>query len=370
MTLNLIADGDIATTALVRQALGATTRSEISPLYPRTVRYADLVSAPSVFSRFSDPDFEWLPRYLVEHGGRYAYYLDDDFWSLDPASPLGRHYAQPAVRRSLANFITAAAVVIASTKHLASQLSARFPSLRVVHIPAHFDFSLLRVESLQGEPSSTLRIGYAGGFRKEEFAMLTPALERVLVSGKATVEFIGSIPSELNNIAGVGFFPHLQDYGEYIRFKRSRKWDIGLAPLIESEFSRSKTNNKFREYGALAIAGVYSDVGPYRDSVINGADGILVDNTSDAWLGAISGLIDDPAKRRTLGLNAQAKIRGNWSLEVLAPRWRDVLDSAHLKPMESRVLGSAQFALRSRRYRAQRRSTAVVRRALGAVRGM
>jgi len=363
VTLNLIADGDIATTALVRQALVAASAGNVPALFPRTFGYADLVAAPSVFSRFTEPRFGWLPHYIVDHGGHYAYYLDDDFWSLDAAEPLGRHYAQRAVRDSLENFIAAEAVTIVPTESLAAKLRARFPAARVVHIPAHFDFSLLSGDSPRHERGRVVRIGYAGGFRKAEFAMLLPALARILETGKAQLEFIGSMPLELEGVGGVAFFPHLRDYGEYVRFQKSRGWDIGLAPLMESEFSRSKTNNKFREYGALGIAGLYSDAEPYRASVRDGQEGVIVPNTAEAWTQAIAALVDDPPRRRALGSNAHAKVRGSWSLDALAPLWRETLEAARLTPMRSRVSGPTAFAIRAAGGRIRGRYDALRRRA-------
>ena len=60
--------------------------------------------------------------------------------------------------------------------------------------------------------------------------------------------------------------------------------DIGIAPLIESEFNAGKYVNKFFEFSRAGIPAIYSNVRPYAGFVVDGVDGILADNTSEAWL--------------------------------------------------------------------------------------
>ena len=70
-------------------------------------------------------------------------------------------------------------------------------------------------------------------------------------------------------------------------------FDIGLAPMVPTEFSRYKHYNKFVEYASYGIVGVFSDVEPYTFAIRNGENGLLCENTADAWYEAIAGLIED-----------------------------------------------------------------------------
>ena len=59
-------------------------------------------------------------------------------------------------------------------------------------------------------------------------------------------------------------------------------WAIGLAPLRDSAENRAKTNNKYREYAALGIPGIYSDMPVYASSVRHGETGDWLPTPSKA----------------------------------------------------------------------------------------
>lgn len=82
--------------------------------------------------------------------------------------------------------------------------------------------------------------------------------------------------------------------------------DIGLAPLVESRFNACKSNLKWLEYSAMGIPSVCSNVTPYKESIIHGETGFLVD-TPDQWLEALD------ACNQTIADNAFWSMRADWS---------------------------------------------------------
>lgn len=85
--------------------------------------------------------------------------------------------------------------------------------------------------------------------------------------------------------------------------------DVGLAPLADIPFNKTKSNIKLLEYGAIGAATVASAVYPYRNS---GASLISHGGKSE-WLSAFR-LLEDPAQRRANALASQEYAR-SFSLE-------------------------------------------------------
>ena len=87
-------------------------------------------------------------------------------------------------------------------------------------------------------------------------------------------------------------------------------WDIGIAPLADTAFNRSKSAIKIFDYAALGLAMLASDVPAYRGSLMDGrgADGgggRLVANTEAAWFRVLCDLINDAALRQRLAEGAR-----------------------------------------------------------------
>jgi hypothetical protein len=122
-------------------------------------------------------------------------------------------------------------------------------------------------------------------------------------------------------------------------------YDIGLAPLKNDLFHNSKTNNKFREYGACWVAGVYSNAEIYTDCVENGRTGLLVSNEEDAWYKAIKKLIDDPGLRESIQAEARAYVEKEYALNAFASSLMD--DINQLLMTVSNLPVSNQFPVSS-----------------------
>lgn len=90
-------------------------------------------------------------------------------------------------------------------------------------------------------------------------------------------------------------------------------FDIGLAPLVDSTFSRSKSALKALEYAALGIPVVASDVEPYREFILHGVTGFLV-RYDHEWGKYLSELASDVGLREEMGAKAREAAR-SWVIE-------------------------------------------------------
>lgn len=157
------------------------------------------------------------------------------------------------------------------------------------------------------DEKSPIRIGFMGSLHKDiDFEFVEEALLKIMeeYSDKVQLEFMGFIPENLKGLPNVKHFSFIPDYDTFIEFFKSREWDIGLAPLANTAFNRSKTNNKFREYSALGVPGIYSNIITYNEDVRNKENGLLANNNKDAWYDGLKELIDNPKLREKISFNA------------------------------------------------------------------
>lgn len=328
--INFWIEGDISTARIVSRLLNdVSSEGNCDTRLLSTVGWSSLVSGVNIFCRSCDPRYAWLPMYLREHGIPYAFYLDDNFWKITGTGELARYYKSAEVVLSLDAFVENASFVITHNKTFAEFINRRFPDVKCELLPVPFDTSLIRkiAQNVAVKPARDAVVGYAGGYKEEEFALLQGVVERL---GKERpeirFEFIGGVSDELRSLNNVQWFPGFSDYSKFLEFKMKRNWSVGLAPLMESQFNSSKTNNKFREYGGCGISGIYSNTTPYVECVVSERSGLLVDNNVADWVEAIKRLVDSPQLRETIKEESFKYVELNHSHESIVPAWREALD--------------------------------------------
>lgn len=126
------------------------------------------------------------------------------------------------------------------------------------------------------------------------------------LSDKVSLFFLAVHPdmSQYDGKIDYYYIPHMS-FDEFLLYLKKEQFDIGLAPLEDEGFSKSKYINKFIEYTRAGVAGIYSDCELYRHVITDGYNGILCDDTPKSWEDAIQNLVDFPQKRVEIARNAQ-----------------------------------------------------------------
>lgn len=83
----------------------------------------------------------------------------------------------------------------------------------------------------------------------------------------------------------------IQDYCSFLG-----ALDIGIAPLKDTAFNRSRSDIKFLEYAAAGVVPVVKHLRPYEESVVQGKTGFLY-RDSDELISCLSRLARDPGLR-------------------------------------------------------------------------
>jgi glycosyltransferase involved in cell wall biosynthesis len=325
----LVADGDIPTTQLLARVLRAA-HGDIDIRYPETLFGADVERDVVAFSRFCVPTHAWLPDYLAKRGVGYLYFLDDNFWSLTPDvdAHLSVFFSHPETMRTLDAFIGGARAALVMSMRLGDVIATRLPGTRIEYLNPPFDTDKANalLAATPARNDRTIRIGYPTTRRPSVSSLLVPVVEHLAqrYAGRIAFEFVGWMPDELADVPGVTLLPHVPDYDRYLAFKISRQWDIGLAPLVGSAFDACKTSVKYREYGGCRIAGVYGNVAPYTDDVVDGRTGLLADHRPESWIAALERLVESSQLREKIAASAHADVESRFSQRASVRRWREI----------------------------------------------
>ncbi len=322
----IIAEGDIATTQLIERIVAACAPHGVGYRKKLLMQVTAGDFSPGtlpLFIRCAAPAARRWTHALTAAKRDYVFYIDDNFWRIVGDSPLAAYYRHRLVRNSLEFTVANAALVITSSLELARFLEPL--NCRIITLPAAFDFSLID----DPPPPSTdeVRIGFAGSSsRVDDLELIAPIIHPILESNPSAVfEFAGVMPRGISACPRIRFFPYANDYASYIRFQRQRNWSIGLAPLLDHEANRCKTDNKYREYGACSCASIFSNIPPYAGVVEDGVTGLLVDNRAGAWEAAVARLLDRPQERTRISEQAAIDVRHRYGLPEVAQAWARVL---------------------------------------------
>ncbi len=124
-------------------------------------------------------------------------------------------------------------------------------------------------------------------------------------------------PKHLERVAMVSYTPTFWEYPEHLA---NQKWDIGIAPLVDTAFTRCKSHIKWMEYSMYQLPTVASRVYPYfmdltgRKTITDGETGFLC-RTPEEWEAKLTKLIDSKELRLKIGKQAYEHVKKNWQYE-------------------------------------------------------
>ena len=284
-----------------------------------------------ITQRYAIPDIATADR-LAAHasrtGARLVYDLDDDLLNIPRSHPDARILRPRAkiVRRML----EVADTVWVSTHGLAERLTAIRPEAVVLHNGLDERLWIQPTPSAQDHPVRILCMGTAT--HDDDFALIEPALVRLKTEydHRVSIGIIGvttrhDLPPGLHRI-GLSRSA-TRSYPGFVNWLRAVEpgWHIGLAPLLDTPFNRSKSPIKAMDYAALGLAVLASDTPVYRGSIADGPAGQLVPNTPEAWYAALNWLVRNHDERHAVAARARNAFLTGYSLASQADIRRDAL---------------------------------------------
>jgi len=281
-------------------------------------------------------------RKLKEAGKKLLYILDDDLLNVPGELRSGMHYQAAEIRKHIELHLQLCDGVISPSPILLDKYAGKDKLRILIEEPS--------VEPVPYEPhgEGPVKIGFAGSVdRKGDVErLLSPALHALKKEyGEGVqLEFFGAIPDFAKDL-GAKAIPYTDSYDDYRRTLNSLRWDIGLAPMPDTPFHACKHYNKFVEYAAAGVVGVYSDVQPYTRLKGRTEAAVFCPNETDAWLSALRRLVENTGEREALRRDVIAFVEKEMSVAASAKGMlRQLPEAGESKEVRSVVVRFAKIA--------------------------
>jgi hypothetical protein len=308
-----------------------------------------------IVERLWDHSCDWdLHRRLLmaqrRQGATLIFEIDDDLLSLNTEAGV-REWPEAEQRMWLRQITRFADGVIVTTANLAHRLEALARCVEVV--PNALDEKLFgpsRSLPASGAEGSPVVCGYMGTLTHlEDLLSVIHPLRRTLAQQRGRLRF---------EMVGIGETALLQDLFDrlpatvrlvpiesvpYARFaawmQTNLRWDFAIAPLIDTRFSRSKSDIKFLDYGVQGMPGIFANVPAYAGTVVHEGNGLLAGDPS-TWETCLLRLATDGGLRSRLRERAHGEIWRQRMLATQAPQWLAAIRRIRDRALERRA-GSA-----------------------------
>ena len=257
-----------------------------------------------------------------ETGMKIVFDIDDDLLGIASDHPEYELY-----QRQLSGafqFATQSDLLFASTETLKKRLQKWNANIAV--IPNALDSNVWNLtaappKASSGARSDPIRVLYMGSMtHAADLQLMEPAIRRL------NEEFGKRFQFDIVGVTASAVRPDWcecmdpppevsESYPAFVHWLQSvNKWHIGIAPLVDTKFNGAKSGIKYLDYAALGLAVVCTDIQGYLDVIESEEDGLLVENTEDAWYAALRRLVVDHELREKLQQNAMKKVRGKYEL--------------------------------------------------------
>jgi len=301
-----------------------------------------------VFSRTYPRDPLPFMRKYKKLGKRVIYEVDDVLWKVNSDNP-SAGIATDWVHQ-YKTMMQEADAITTTTPYLAEELKKFSGNKNVFVCPNAIDYEMFHTRP---NDKKELIIGYSGAASHwRDLNIITDALKEIKKKHEFTFVLQGMcgcpLEAELYGYQRILLQQLEPERKEYLEtalkwFKEAKELqpvhvpfyppelfpsvlrgtdiDIGLIPLSETEFDKSKSCLKFYEYASVGTVSVASDVAPYNKEVTYRAK----NNTKD-WVKKIEKLIVDVPFREKLLAEQQAWVKENRNFKHIVQQWERALD--------------------------------------------
>jgi hypothetical protein len=296
-----------------------------------------------IFSRFYEGTLLKYIQFLKKIGKTVIYETDDNYESIDENNPYMRIKDYGVL--SSRELITLAHGVTVSTPELKAEILKMFPSAKVFVVPNALNFSQYRKRN---GGNKKVKVGFQGSnihvqdllividaikelkseidFDFEIFGIDNKSfkkLNKFCLEYKNKFKWMNDFPVLYKKLSEIKY-KHIKNvsYDKYRKKLTELNWDIGIAPLTDTRFNRSKSCLKFYEYVAVGTVTLASDVVPYNVEMKQ-AD--IAKNRHSKWKAKLRRLIVDEKYRQERLYDQENFVHNHRDIKEISKHWENVI---------------------------------------------
>lgn len=254
----------------------------------------------------------------------------DDFIKVSPDNPHKAEHEMLQAEEVTKVMLRVADMVTTTTPYLAEKL--REFNKNVVVLPNYMDLDGRWGGDVRKNTSDEIRIGWAGSITHfEDIKLIEKPLKRILSEyPKVKLILMGDMRFR-DMFEGYNVDVKLGvPIDVYPAILRSAQLDIGLAPLVDNEFTRCKSWIKPMEYALCKVPCIASNVEPYKKSLAV----TRVDNVDD-WYYELKDFVEDEYLRRKSGETAHKQLYEKYNLKDHIGEWVEAYNSLYYNKEKS-----------------------------------
>lgn len=290
---------------------------------------------------YYENSFEFYLEMQHKHQKPFVVEVDDNYVDVPPWNEAYHSFRNgSSFRRVSLDCMRNADAITVTTPHLGELYTAFNDNVYVIENSLDFkgDRKFVGWDKVSVRKHKGTRLGWIGGRAHfDDLMMVSPVLRKILEKHPdVTLVLINSAIKDsckalgkeypFEGLSNVHYADRSVPINRYAAFMASFGFDIGIAPLVDCNFNRSKSNLRWLEYSALGIPTIATDISHFSQSITPFHDGILIkDNDLTKWQEAIELLIVDKNLREAIGHRANKRVKKDFNVARNAPKYLRLL---------------------------------------------
>lgn len=271
----------------------------------------DLIVSSSVISKLGNQELLWKQ---LKRVGIPVVIDRDDTWVLPHNHPMYREWQLKERAKDIIYNLKRADLVTTTTPYLANLIRTYNDKVQI--LPNAIDFTqpqFIPNPEIAAMKSDLVHIGWSGSAThlqdlqmiEGDLLSLNKGIEKdykLMLAGFYEGDYTWNKYEEIftsNFIIGDDNYGRINTADVNSYAQAYNLMDIGLIPLKDTNFNRSKSNLKMLEMGAFGLPVIVSDVEPYQELSEHGNNCLVAGKRE--WYKSMRKLIDNPELRKDLG---------------------------------------------------------------------